>query len=99
MERLRTLLAAHEVSRVVVGLPRNMNGTYGPRAEGARTFAAELSAFLGLPVELWDERLSTVQAQRSLIEGGARREKRRQVVDRIAAQLILQNYLDSRRLG
>lgn len=95
LERLRTLFAKYGVARVIVGLPRNMNGTYGPRAEGARAFADQLIAALGLPVELWDERLTTAQAQRALIEGDVSRRRRRDVVDRIAAQLILQSYLDA----
>lgn len=97
LERLRQLAAQHEVSRWVVGLPRNMNGTYGPRAELARAFAADLAAATGLPVELWDERLTTAQAQRALIAGDVRRDRRRAVVDRLAAQLILQGYMDAHR--
>ena len=80
--------------RGVVGLPRNMNGTYGPRAELARQFAADLEAASGLPVLLADERLTTVQAQRTLLAGDASRARRRQVIDMLAAQLILQGVLD-----
>lgn len=99
LARLQAILAAHDVERVVVGLPRNMNGTYGPRAEMARRFAARLEAALGLSVVLWDERLTTVQAERTLLEADLSRRKRRQVIDRVAAQIILQNYLDARAAG
>jgi len=91
---LVALLRQHDVVRAVVGLPRNMNGTYGPRAELARAFAATLEAAAGLPVLLEDERLTTVQAQRTLLAGDASRAKRRAVVDMLAAQLILQGFLD-----
>lgn len=90
------LLRRNEVERVVVGLPRNMNGTYGPRAELARQFADTLAAAASLPVELIDERLTTVQAQKALLEGDVSRARRRQVVDMVAAQLILQAWLDRR---
>mgnify|MGYP000864414277 CR=1 FL=1 len=95
-EALRTLCREKEVDRIVVGLPLRMDGDEGPAAEKSRAFAAWVGAELGLPVEFWDERLSTVTAQNALIEGGARREKRREVVDMIAAQIVLQHYLDSR---
>lgn len=94
LAELVALLQSHDVIRVVVGLPRNMNGTYGPRAELARQFAADLEAASGLPVLLADERLTTVQAQRTLLAGDASRARRRQVIDMLAAQLILQGVLD-----
>jgi putative Holliday junction resolvase len=84
-----------EVSRVVVGLPLNMNGSEGPRAEGARAFAARLEEAAKVPCTLWDERLTTRAAERLLIEGEVSRKKRRNVVDQLAAQLILQGFLDS----
>lgn len=93
---LKTLCREKEVDRIVVGLPLRMDGDEGPAAEKARAFAAWVGEVLGLPVEFWDERLSTVTAQNALIEGGARREKRREVVDMVAAQIMLQHYLDSR---
>jgi putative holliday junction resolvase len=80
----------------VVGLPLNMNGTEGPRAEASRLFAAELEKRLGLSVELWDERLTTVSAQRVLIEANVRREDRRKVVDTVAATLILQGWMEAK---
>jgi len=80
---------------IVVGLPRNMNGSEGPQAEKVRRFAADLEQSLGLPLVFWDERLSTVAAERVLIEGNVRRAKRKQVIDKVAAVVILQGYLDS----
>lgn len=92
---LATIAREHEVSRVVVGYPRNMNGTVGERARKSEEFAEKLGLATGLPVTLFDERLSTVSAERALITGQVRREKRRDVVDKVAAALILQTYLDS----
>jgi putative Holliday junction resolvase len=87
----------HDVCRVIVGLPLLMSGEEGSRATGAREFAAKLAASLGsIPVEMWDERLTTVQAERALVTGDVSRRKRREVVDRLAAVLILQNWLDAR---
>lgn len=87
------------VGSVVVGLPLNMNGTKGPAAVAAETFAAALAARGGLPVVVWDERLSSVSAERVLIEAGVGRDKRRKrgLVDRGAATIFLQTYLDLRR--
>lgn len=82
---------------IVVGLPLNMDGSAGPAARRARRFATALRRELGLEVELWDERLSTVQAERALIESHERRTRRRQARDEVAAALILQSYLDARR--
>ena len=86
----------HGVAAVVVGLPRRTDGTEGPSAQKAREFAERVRAATGLPVDLWDERFSTVTAQQALIEGGARRERRKELVDKLAAQIMLQNYLDAR---
>lgn len=83
--------------RVVVGLPRRLDGSEGDAAEQARSLADEAARRTGLPVELYDERLTTVQAERSLLEAGLRRRRRRQVVDSVAAALMLQAWLDSRR--
>lgn len=96
LERLRQLSVQFQVEEIVVGLPKNMNGTLGPRSEASMAFARILENELGLPVQLWDERLTTVSATRTLIEADVSRKKRKQVVDKIAAQLILQNYLDSK---
>jgi putative Holliday junction resolvase len=80
--------------RILVGLPRNMDGTYGPAAEAARDFAEKLRARLACPVDLWDERLTTVAAQRSLRESGRKARDQRGVVDQVAAQILLQSWLD-----
>jgi len=95
-ESLRSICEEQNVGRVVVGLPLRMDGGEGAAAETARAFAAWVEETLGLPVDLWDERLSTVTAEQALIEGGARRARRREVADKIAAQIFLQHYLDSR---
>ncbi|GFN33573.1 Holliday junction resolvase RuvX [Paenibacillus xylaniclasticus] len=95
-DEIAALVKEHEVSEVVVGLPKNMNGTIGPRGEICMAFAEELQQKLNLPVHLWDERLTTVSAERTLLEADVSRKKRKQVVDKLAATLILQNYLDSR---
>lgn len=84
---------ARGAARIVVGLPRNMDGTEGASAAAARKFAGRLGA-AGIPVELWDERLTTRQAEQSLIESGRRREERRELVDMVAAQQLLQSWLD-----
>ena len=80
--------------RILVGLPRNMDGTYGPAAEAARAFAENLRARVDCPVDLWDERLTTVAAQRSLRESGRKARDQRGVVDQVAAQILLQSWLD-----
>lgn len=95
LERLRQLAQQYELSAVVVGLPKNMNNTVGPRGEISIAFAETLREALRLPVALWDERLTTVSAQRTLLEADVSRKKRKQVVDKMAAALILQNYLDA----
>jgi putative Holliday junction resolvase len=95
IEAVRRITRELDVERVVIGLPRNMNGTVGPQAKKALAFADALRAALQLPVETWDERLTTVAAERSLAEGGLDGRKRRRSVDRVAAQLILQGFLDS----
>jgi putative Holliday junction resolvase len=91
---LRAMVAERKVEEIVVGIPRNMNGTYGPAAEKAREFVAALKNVLTVPIHTWDERLTTVQANRFLIETGMRREKRKERVDQTAAAILLQSYLD-----
>ncbi|APO47330.1 Holliday junction resolvase RuvX [Paenibacillus sp. FSL H7-0942] len=93
--RIAELVREHEISEIVVGLPKNMNGTVGPRGEICIAFADRLRDELNLPVHLWDERLTTMAAERTLIEADVSRKKRKQVVDKMAASLILQNYLDA----
>ncbi|MGN7357926.1 Holliday junction resolvase RuvX [Paenibacillus sp. SAF-054] len=99
MERIADLVREYEVEELVVGLPKNMNGSIGPRGEICIDFADKLKEMLELPVHLWDERLTTVSAERTLIEADVSRKKRKQVVDKMAASLILQNYLDSKTKG
>jgi putative Holliday junction resolvase len=95
LDRIKEIVMEKEVREVLVGLPRNMNGTYGPAAESARKFAATLREALGIPVNTWDERLTSVQANRFLIEAGMRRDKRKTKVDQSAAAILLQSYLDA----
>jgi putative Holliday junction resolvase len=97
--RIANLARSHEATRLVVGLPLRMNGSRGPEAIAAQKLAAELRSASGLPVELMDERLTTVAAERALIAGGERRESRRVKVDQVAAALMLQAHLDRRRAG
>lgn len=94
LARIETLVEEYGVEKIVLGFPKNMNNTVGERAEKSKEFAAMLERRTGLPVVLWDERLTTVAAHRALIEGNMRREKRSQIVDEIAAVFILQGYLD-----
>lgn len=97
IDELRELIREYEVIEIVVGYPRNMNGTLGPRCAMTEKFAEALRLEFGLPVELWDERLSTAAAQRTLLEADVSRAKRKLVIDKMAAVLILQGYLDHRQ--
>lgn len=94
---LRDLIARYGVARLVVGLPRGLSGREGPQAAETRAYADALAAELGLPLEYWDERLTTTIAERSLIESGASRSDRKAQVDAVAAAVMLQGYLDARR--
>jgi putative holliday junction resolvase len=96
LRALQEIVTSRAVAEILVGLPRNMNGTYGPAAERTRAFVAVLRAAVAVPVKTWDERLTSVQANRFLIESGMRREQRKQRVDQTAAAILLQSYLDSR---
>lgn len=93
--RIEELIEEYGVTRLVLGLPKNMNDTCGERVEKTLAFKEMLERRTGLPVTMWDERLTTVEAQRTMMEAGIRRENRAQYVDMIAASLILQGYLDS----
>ena len=94
-ERLGELVAEYKVDKFVIGLPKNMNNTSGPRVEASQAYGAKVTELCGLPVEYQDERLTTVAAERMLIEqADVSRNKRKKVIDKLAAQLILQNYLD-----
>ena len=95
--RLAVIASGQEAERIVVGLPREMDGRRGPAAAAAERLAARLRAVAGVPVETFDERLTTAAAERSLLSTGAKRAVRRQAVDRVAATLLLQGYLDRAR--
>jgi putative Holliday junction resolvase len=97
--RLAEVAKANEARRIVVGLPLRLDGTRGPEAAAAKELADALRHTSGLPVELVDERMTTAAAERSLIAGGMKREKRRLVVDGVAATLLLQGHLDRKRAG
>ena len=92
--RLRELISEYEVHELVVGMPKNMNGTKGERAEKTEEFVEKMKAVIDLPVTFWDERLSTVMAERQLIAADVSRKKRKGVIDKMAAVIILQGYLD-----
>jgi putative Holliday junction resolvase len=91
---IREIVTRHEVRRIVVGLPLDMDGTRGRRARLTESFMDRLRAATGLPVIPWDERLTTVQAERVLVDGDVRRARRRQVIDQVAAVILLQSWLD-----
>jgi len=93
--RIAELIEQYEVGTIVVGLPKNMNGTIGPSGENCIAFADRIRQKLDLPVHLWDERLTTVSAERTLLEADVSRSKRKQVIDKMAAAILLQSYLDS----
>lgn len=95
LARLKQLLSEKEVELILVGVPRNMNGSYGPAALKVEEFVARLRATVTIPIKTWDERLTSAQANRYLIEGNVRREKRKEKVDKMAAAILLQSYLDS----
>lgn len=94
---LEKMIDENAVGKVVVGWPLNMNGSEGPQASAVRRFVEEMQKIIGedIPVELWDERLSTVAAERALLEADVSRAKRKQVIDKMAAVHILQGYLDA----
>ena len=92
--RLRELISEYEVHELVVGMPKNMNGTKGDRAEKTEEFVEKMKTVINLPVTFWDERLSTVMAERQLIAADVSRKKRKGVIDKMAAVVILQGYLD-----
>lgn len=94
MKRLAEIIAEYEVTQIVLGLPKNMNGTMGPRAEASQNFAVYLEKKFTLPVFLWDERLTTMAAERVLLEADVSRSKRKKVIDKMAAVMILQGFLD-----
>ena len=95
--RIEEMIAEYEVTEIVLGLPKNMNNTEGERVEKTKAFGEMLERRTGLPVHYWDERLTTVAAEQILMESGVRRENRKAVIDKVAAGLILQGYLDCLR--
>ncbi|MFA7257183.1 MAG: Holliday junction resolvase RuvX [Kiritimatiellales bacterium] len=95
IDQIVSLIAEHEVKKIVIGLPRNMDGSYGSATEKVRKFVEKLKTKTDVPVFEWDERLSTVSAHNALREAGLDGKQRKGVVDKVAAQIILQNYLDS----
>ena len=98
LDRLERLVSAEEIGEVVVGLPISLNGTLGPSAERAQEFAKSLEQRLSIPISTYDERLTTAEAEKVLIAADTRRAKRRQVIDQVAASLILQGFLRAREL-
>jgi len=98
VQHIARIVARDHVGIVILGLPRNMNGTYGPAAEHVRAFAEQLRAAVPCEVKLWDERLTSVAAQRSLHEAGRTVKNSRDVIDQVAAGLILQGWLDAQAM-
>lgn len=96
IERIAELVKEYTVTEFVVGFPKNMNNTVGPRGEASENYKKLLEETFSLPVKLWDERLTTMAAERMLIDADVSRKKRKQVIDKMAAVLILQGYLDSK---
>lgn len=92
--RIKEIISQYDIREIVVGLPKNMNATIGPRGEICIAFAQSLQGILKIPVHLWDERLTTVSAHRTLLAADVSRKKRKQVVDKLAAVFILQSYMD-----
>lgn len=95
VEQIKLLLNKYNIDRIVIGLPKNMDGTLGPKSEEIIKFEKMLRNYIDVPVVLWDERLTTRMAEQSMLEGDLSRAKRKRRIDMISAQLILQSYLDS----
>ena len=95
LARLKQLLREKEVELILLGMPRNMDGSYGPAAQKVETFVAALRNAVTVPISLRDERLTSVMANRILIQGNVRRDKRKEKVDKMAAAILLQSYLDA----
>jgi putative Holliday junction resolvase len=96
LARLKQLITDKQVDQILVGMPRNMDGSYGPAALKVQEFVAVLKETIAIPIKTWDERLTSTQANRMLIQADVRRDKRKQRVDAAAAAILLQSYLDSR---
>lgn len=95
-EEIGVIIKEYQVNLAVVGLPKNMNGTIGPRGEASQQYAGEIEKRFSIPAVLWDERLTTMAAERILLEADVSRKKRKKVIDKMAAMMILQSYLDSK---
>lgn len=93
-KELKDIITNHEIGKAVIGLPKNMNGTIGERGEASKTYAAHIEKVHQIPTILWDERLTTIAAERVLLEADLSRKKRKKVIDKMAAVMILQGYLD-----
>ncbi|MBU5590935.1 Holliday junction resolvase RuvX [Clostridium sp. MSJ-4] len=94
IEEIRVICKEYEVETIVVGLPKNMNGTIGPQGEKILGFSKQIGKALNIPIEMWDERLTTIAAERAMLEADLSRAKRKKIVDKVAATYILQGYLD-----
>jgi putative Holliday junction resolvase len=97
MKRMKDLVKEHEVQEIVVGLPLNMNGSYGPQAHDAIAVADRLKEELKVSTVLWDERMSTLEVERIMIQADASRRKRKEKIDKLAAQVVLQSYLNTKK--
>ncbi|WP_067727324.1 Holliday junction resolvase RuvX [Oceanobacillus damuensis] len=95
-DELKKIIKEHEIGKAIVGLPKNMNGTIGERGEASQRYARHIEEIHGIPTALWDERLSTIAAERVLLEADMSRKKRKKVIDKMAAVMILQGYLNQR---
>ena len=95
LRRVLELIQLKEVELILVGMPRNMDGSYGPSAEKVKEFVAQIRAVTQVPVRTWDERLTSAQANRVMIEANVRRDKRKEKVDAMAAAVLLQSFLDA----
>ena len=97
LEKIKKLIQEERISKIVLGYPKKMDGTLGPAAQAVEAFKQKLSEIIEIPITLWDERLTTAEATKRLIEADVSRAKRKQLVDKTAATLILQGYLDSKK--
>jgi putative holliday junction resolvase len=95
IERIQQVIREKDVELIIIGMPRNMDGTYGPASEQVNEFIAALLPHITTPIKKWDERLTSVMANRALLEGNVRRADRKDKVDKMAAAILLQSYLDS----
>jgi len=96
LDRLKVLIQEKEVEQILIGMPRNMDGSYGPAAAKVQEFVAVLKETIPIPIRTWDERLTSAQANRMLLQTDMRRKERKQKVDQAAAAILLQSFLDSR---